>query len=119
MPQNPEKTELDQCWENQLRLSGHIADSGVLGSRVLQAKQEWLKSHGFKQPLHNYCFFCQFSVSRKKDSCSGCPAKLVDADFTCMDSRYDFSDKPKEFCAEIVRLNEKRKEQDAAKPNNS
>lgn len=111
-------TNLDQCWKNQLRLSGWVADVYDGTVDVLALKRKWLKRHRFTKPVIAHCFFCQWAKEHgEKDfqytitGCPQCPGRLVDPRFMCGNWRYSYDIYPKEFYAKLLQLNRKRLKQ--------
>ena len=97
-------TKLDRCWKNRLRMYKWVADvfDGTVGVATL--KGMWLRSHRFTRYISANCFFCQYA-SEHSESCSTCPGYLVASSFSCHHKMYDYRDKPKQFYAELLRLN--------------
>ena len=99
-------TKLDRCWKNQLRMSGDLAKASDGTDRIytyLARKNEWLRAHHFTRPRREGCFFCDYTKVGYP-FCSRCPGKQVDPRFVCMTVSYHFRRKPKEFYAELLRL---------------
>ena len=97
-------TKLNRAWKNCLRMWKWIAEvyDGIIC--VDDLKKQWLKKHRFIKDIYNSCFFCKYTDNKNND-CKNCPAVLVDEDFNCCSKEYGYSDKPKAFYAEILRLN--------------
>ena len=105
---------LNETWENQLRMSGWVAENYDGTVSVGRLKRRWLLEHRFTKSLLHNCFFCDYA---SKDgmflNCGACPAfgdKKVRGG--CENSKsYSWNRKPKAFYAKLVELNKKRLEQ--------
>ncbi len=106
------KMTLDETWENQLRMSGWIAENYDGTIHPSDMKKTWLRSHRFTKKRMFNCFFCDYA-SRKSQpllDCSNCPA-FSNKSNKCgceIYHTYNWDTKPKAFYAKIVELNKKR-----------
>ena len=101
---------LNQTWTLCLRMWRWVSKQP--GS-VSENKERWLNKNGFrnKSEVTGNCFFCEYAIQHYPNyfGCSGCPGKLVDEVFKCIDPAYHYAEKPKEFYQELLRLNRIRK----------
>jgi hypothetical protein len=75
---------------------------------IWKLKARWLKANGFSADvIESNCFFCDDG----KDffGCTRCPGKLVDRNFSCANTNYNYEEKPVAFYKELLRLNRIRK----------
>ena len=101
------KLTLDETWKNCLAMYTWIAEVWKKGDSIITLKRQWLDKHMPDVWVQNDCFFCDYAQNR--GGCgNGCPGKLVDWDFDCCSDFYNYEDKPKKFCEELVRLNKIR-----------
>jgi hypothetical protein len=77
-------------------------------SNVNRLKIEWM-AYNKIQGIHVHCFFCHNrSGGRTNGINCGCPAKKIDKSFNCVTSAYHYMNYPREFYAELKRLNKIR-----------
>ena len=107
------KRTLNQTWTLCLRMWKWIKKvwqtEGYKGMSVHKLKYIWLADNGFDSTtISAHCFFCDY-----KDGAGychvNCPAAMVDPEFDCADSSYDYETNPVEFYRELLRLNRIRK----------
>jgi len=102
---------LDECWEQSLAMWKHIAEherlnSGNLSSEVPALKAQWMRDRNLR--IYNDCFFCHYSLQLGDTRCRLCPGRLVDPEFDCENSEYDYIFNPHGFYAKLLELNAKR-----------
>lgn len=122
---NVRSLSLDEIWEYQIELSGHVAryvvENTITVNNINSIKQKWFDNwcDGFINERFR-CFFCtsndyklgshvgapafETRICRLKD-CSKCPGKLVDDSFNCTNVNYHYIDRPVEFFKHILWLN--------------
>lgn len=114
------KLTLGKTWSECLRMWKWIAEQKKKhNTKLIPAlKGEWLDDNDYgEDDIANDCFFCDYALNksdsyyigvRDEDCCKYCPARKIDADFLCMYRDYDFEDRPIQFYAKLVELNEIR-----------
>lgn len=104
---------LNQTWKNCLRMWKWIVKQVKKGrTNVENLKEEWLEEHEFTNPLWSDCFFCDYDAqhsSGNDECCSKCPGRLVSKSFNCMESGYDYQDRPEKFYQKLLQLDAKRR----------
>jgi len=101
---------IDETWENCLAMWKWIAKQVHRPyTNIADLKAEWAKKNGFDY-LRGYCFFCNY-VYFNSSSCDNCPGRLVDPNFNCIGTEYDFERHPILFYEKLVSLNRERKRQ--------
>ena len=110
---------LNQTWTLCLRMWKWIKKvwqtESYEGMSVHKLKRIWLADNGFDpNAITAHCFFCDY---RGPFRChENCPGAMVDSEFSCSDSSYDYETNPAGFYRELLRLNRIRK---ANKPKRS
>lgn len=100
------KRTLNQTWTLCLRMWRKISREWAEGIMdIHQLKEKWLKENGFEDITAD-CFFCDYDNA----SCRSCPGKLIDPEFDCTFTPYDYKDNPPGFYKELLRLNRIRKD---------
>lgn len=101
------KLALNLAWELCLKMWKWVAEQVDKTPRqsVGILKEEWLKLNNIED-VDKDCFFCEYDG--QDGDCSNCPAKLIDADFSCCMPNYHYLQHPKAFYAKIVELNKIR-----------
>ena len=115
------KLTLDETWELCLKMWKWIADEvTAMGKQfnprltVESLKYEWMKENGYKLTRINHrCFLCEYDDQHINDldhidTCQACPARLVDSDFSCGNTEYEYDVQPLKFYAKLVELNKIR-----------
>ena len=99
------KRTLNQTWVLCLRMWRWIVKQIREGSKltVYELKSQWLSDNGFEH-VSGECFFCDVAAT-----CSYCPGRLIDPDFSCDADAYDYRKNPAGFLKELLRLNRIRK----------
>ena len=105
------KLTLDETWDLCLKMWKWISRETLKEDDrdVCDLKREWLSSNGFADKhVHNTCFFCEYR-ERRSAFCELCPAKKINDEFDCQHARrYNYYDHPREFYAELKRLDKIR-----------
>jgi hypothetical protein len=104
------KPSLDKTWELCLKMWKWITVERRKGNRACTAilKSEWCKRHSFMHIAVD-CFFCEYNRAHQGIGCSKCPATLIDKEFRCVGSSYDYGRFPLAFYKKLLQLNRKRK----------
>lgn len=114
---------LDELWSEQIRMFEDIAKRFGLDDNIDYLKEMWLIENDYGY-IYMKCFFCEWTErqgQRKEEEDTAdllwclaggkvCPGAEVDPEFRCDNSSYYYRTKPKEFLAELKRLNKIRKE---------
>ncbi len=110
------KLTLDETWKLCLSMWRWIAKMKRAGSKrsVKELKGVWCKKHGLWD-VDNDCFFCEHVRQEGKrctiNSQTPCPGNKVDRSFVCINTEYNYAQKPIKFYNKLVSLNKKRKAQ--------
>ena len=108
---------LDRVWKETTKMWEWVVDNPDKAEDVSHLKQRYLDSHVRSQVLRRQleecsdCWLCLYSAWRTpadRYSCYCCPGKLVDPDFSCRYTAYDWETKPEEFYKKLLELNRKR-----------
>jgi hypothetical protein len=103
---------LDETWTECLRMWKWIVRQVKAGrTDIGNLKRKWRKDNGYRN-IRSDCFFCEYSSKRDGNLCDNCPGKLVDKEFSCGGTDYDWSEKPLEFYKVLKKLNRKRKKRE-------
>ena len=105
------KLSLEQTWRYCLKMWKWIALKYIENPQrdVHDLKVQWSKENGLESPRESYCLFCQYAADHE-NVCGHCPGCLVDPDFSCFNTEYDWEGKPLAFYQELLRLNQIRKQ---------
>ena len=97
---------LDMAWDLCLEQWDRVKAQKEAGSKlsVGTLKSRWCRENGF-DGAPGYCFFCEYDKQLRGRECNKCPGCLVDPKFDCNNKEYHFREKPLDFHAELVRLN--------------
>ncbi len=109
------KFTLNKTWGYCMSMWRWIDRQKKAGSRtdVISLKGQWLREHGFSDIfIERECFFCHYRsthVNRHGDPCHNCPGCMVDREFGCFNSAYNYRRRPKKFFNKLRSLDRKRK----------
>ena len=95
---------LDQAWERCLAMWEEIAEAGVTGEDVEIMKEAILLRDYKSQDVLHDCWFCEYAGAWV--TCSYCPPRMVDPDFSCTNTRYNYMRRSVEFYQKILELYE-------------
>jgi len=106
------KLTLDEAWKLCMRqwrkgvIPNCVHVIGIGESNVNDCKRKWTEKNGFDiGTIKADCFFCEYDAQQTGGgNCSKCPGRLVDPEFRCQGSAYDYDDFPFKFYAELERL---------------
>ena len=108
------KLTLNETWRLCLKMWKWIAKQVRAGNQksIESLKVKWLENNWAGGQVRAYCFFCEYTTTHFREGenvgCAICPAKLVDKQFDCVDTDYNFSRCPIPFYNKLVSLNRKR-----------
>lgn len=111
------KLTLDKTWELSLEMWKWIAGEVRKAKRqhkrkpkVGFLKAKWLKQHYAEEWISADCFFCEVNDQHARGINNGCfcPARKIDKEFECMDTKHDYSKHPIAFYKKLVQLNKIR-----------
>ena len=95
------KLSWDLCMEQWDWIKAEIEAGNT--DTIKNLKDRWMKGHEHERVFNN-CFFCDYDHVAGARACSKCPGRLVDPNFNCQKSAYDYADNPLAFHAELTRL---------------
>ena len=113
---------IDKIWENCIAqwewIVGEIEKGSTKYVDIL--KCEWRTENFPGEYIQQHCFFCHevnwTNRGQEYDAgttrwlvCKSCPGAIVDEHCYCMNQEYHFLEKPKEFLAELLRLDKIRR----------
>ena len=111
-------TKLDRCWKNCLWMWKWVSKTYDGTREVATLKDEWLKSHRFRNEVEANCFFCEWHNAhgggnyeyRNITICKHCPGVYVSKSFCCQSHfSYKYDENPVAFYRKLLQLDAKRK----------
>ncbi len=107
----PIPTTENEVWSECIRMWHDVAvdPKYIVIDSVTERKWHWLINNNYYIfDICAYCFFCESTKVEDETTCTRCPGRKVDREFSCFNKKHAFENKPIKFYKELLRLNEIR-----------